>query len=167
MILMRNVAPPGSGPRHIVFSPTGESAYVSLELSSQVMALAHKHGQLTVIGCYSTLPPNFDGVNTCAEVRVADGGHVYVSNRGHDSIAIFGMNSKTRGLQLIETVHTKGEILRNFGVSPDGQWVVVANQNSHSLVSFRRDHSTGKLVVASNTNSPSPAYIYFIGAATK
>ena len=56
------VAPPGSGPRHIVFSPSGEFAYVSLELSSQVMVLAYKQGQLTEIGRYSTLPPSFDGV---------------------------------------------------------------------------------------------------------
>jgi 6-phosphogluconolactonase len=161
-------APPGSGPRHIVFSPSGEFAYVSLELSSQVMALAYKHGQLTKIGCYSTLPSSFDGINTCAEVRVAsDSGHVYVSNRGHDSLAIFAVNSKTGGLEQIETANTYGEIPRNFGISPDGQWVVAANQNSHSLVSFRRDHSTGKLMVASKTDSTSPAYIYFIDSATK
>jgi 6-phosphogluconolactonase len=162
------IAPPGSGPRHIVFSPPGESAFVSLELSSQVMELAYKQGQLTGIGRYSTLPPNFDGVNTCAEVRVtSDSRHVYVSNRGHDSLAVFGVNSKTGGLHQIEIIHTQGNIPRNFGVSPDGQWVVAANQNSHSLVSFRRDHSTGKLTVVSKIDSPSPAYIHFIGPATK
>ena len=131
------VAPPGSGPRHIVFSSSGDMAYVSLELSSQVMALAYEHGRLTEVGRYSTLPPSFDGRNTCAEVRLtSDSRHVYVSNRGHESLAVFGVNSKTGGLQQIETVTTRGEITRNFGISPDGQWVVAANQNSHSLVSF-------------------------------
>jgi 6-phosphogluconolactonase len=132
------------------------------------MALAYKHRQLTEIGRYSTLPPSFDGPNTCAEVRVTpDGWHVYVSNRGHESLAVFAVNSKTGSLQQIKTVNTQGEIPRHFGISPDGQWVVAANQNTHSLVSFRRDRSTGKLVAASNIDSPSPAFIHFIGSATK
>jgi 6-phosphogluconolactonase len=162
------IVPPGSGPRHMVFSPSGKVAYVSLELSSQVMALSYEHGHLTEIGSYSTLPLSFDGANTCAEVHItSDSRHVYVSNRGHDSLAVFYVDSKSGGLEQIEVVDTQGDIPRNFGISPDGQWVVAANQNSHSLVSFRRDHSTGKLTVASKTDSPSPAYIHFIGAATK
>ena len=155
-------APPGSGPRHLVFAPSGKWAFVSLELSSEVMSLAYDGAALKEQGRYSTLPADFNGSNTCAEVRIApDGRHVYVSNRGHDSIAVFTVDSASGALNRMAVTSSQGNIQRNFAISPDGRWLVAANQDSHTLVSFRRDPETGRLDSGSKIDSPSPAFISF------
>lgn len=160
----RNVAtPPGSGPRHMAFSPSGRWAFLSLELSSEVMALAYDDGQLQVTGRYSTLPSEFVDPNACAEIRIApDERHAYVSNRGHDSLAAFRVDAASGTLQRTQIISTAGKVPRNFGNSSDGKWIVAANQDSHSLVSFRRDASTGNLHEVDSVESPSPAVISFI-----
>jgi 6-phosphogluconolactonase len=84
-----------------------------------------------------------------------------VSNRGHDSLAVFSIDPTSGALQRIAVTGTQGEIPRNFGISPDGRWLVVANQDSHSLVSFRRDPATGLLDAVDKVDSPSPAFIAF------
>lgn len=157
------VTPAGSGPRHFVFAPDGQSAYCSLELSSEVAAFAYSAGKLTPLSRHSSLPQGANVENTNAEIRVApDGRHVYVSNRGHDSIAVYAMSDALGTIRFVETVETRGKTPRNFGISPDGNWVVVANQDSHNLTSFRRDVTTGRLIpTESQVDCPSPALIRF------
>ena len=159
--------PPGSGPRHWIFSPDGKYAYCSLELTSEVVAVRVRNGRLVSSGIESTLPGDFSGASTNAEVRISpDGRHIYVSNRGHDSIAIFAAGAGDGRLKLVETVSTAGKTPRNFGISPDGKWIVAANQDSHSLTVFQRDADTGKLkMVGAPLECPSPALICF--AASK
>lgn len=156
--------PAGSGPRHLVFSPSGKWAFVSLELSSELMLLEYDGQSIKPRERSSTLPRNYEGANASAEVRTTpDGRHVYVSNRGHNSLAVFSFDEANGVLERIAVTSTQGEIPRNFDISPDGRWLVVANQNSHNLVSFCRDHATGLLKEASQVDSPSPAFIAFFG----
>lgn len=156
------VAPAGSGPRHLVFSSDGKWAFVSLELSSEVLVLKYDRTRLDTVGRYGTLPAGYDGVNTTAEIRVSpDDRFVYVSNRGHNSITVFGIDDVTGELESEQTVSTNGEIPRNFAISTDGRWLMAANQDSNSLVSFHRDDKSGQLTAAHSIASPSPVLICF------
>ena len=91
------------------------------------------------------MPVGFEGDNTGADVRVAaDGKFLYGSNRGHDSIVIFSI--RTDGtLELVGHQSTLGKNPRSFAISPNGEFLLVANQGSSNVVEFRIDHSTGML----------------------
>lgn len=140
------VTPPGSGPRHITFHPDGRFAYVTLELTSQLAAYAYEDGSLREIGIYDMLPPEFEGSSTSAEVRVsADGRFVYASNRGHDSIAVFRIDTRSGALTLLQQASTLGAIPRNFTLDPSGRMLVLQNQSTENLVTFHVDQQSGML----------------------
>lgn len=153
--------PPGTGPRHLAFSPDGSHAFCTLELSSQLVVYDYEQGHLTERALLSTLPAGYDGESYNAEVSVApDGRYVYVSNRGDDSIATFHREGST--LTWIDAVPTGGKTPRHFALSPDGAWLLAGNQDSSSICCFRRDQETGKLSqVGEVAASPSPAMILF------
>ena len=140
------VVRPGGGPRHFEFDPSGKYAFLVLELTSQVVAYRYQDGKLTEVGTYDTLPEDFDGTSHSAEVRVArDGQHVYVSNRGHNSISCFAVDRESGKLTRVQVESTQGEIPRNFGIDPSGRFLVAGNQNSHTMVSYRVDAESGRL----------------------
>jgi 6-phosphogluconolactonase len=141
-------APPGSGPRHLAFSPDQHFAYVVNELNSTISAYAYdqRAGTLHLLQTISTVPPGFTGPNTGAEVQVGPNGKfVYVSNRGHDSIGVFAVDSKNGMLSPVQDVSTLGKTPRNFVFDPTGMFVLVANQDSDQVVLFRVDPRTGRL----------------------
>ncbi len=136
----------GSGPRHFTFHPNGKFAYVIQELSNQITAFRHSKGALTAIGSYSTLPAGFEGNNSTADIHISpDGRHLYGSNRGHNSLAIYTINQKTGALSYIENQSILGKTPRNFMIDPSGNFVLAAGQNSDNIVIFKRDKTTGKL----------------------
>lgn len=140
--------PAGAGPRHIAFHPNGRYAYVINELNSTMSALEFDDstGELRLLESLSTLPPHFDAVNYCADVHVHPSGRfVYGSNRGHDSIVIFGIDAHTGRLQLIGHEPTQGKWPRNFAIDASGEILLAANQESDSIVAFRIDPETGRL----------------------
>ncbi|MCI0420866.1 MAG: lactonase family protein, partial [Acidobacteria bacterium] len=127
---------PGSGPRHFAFHPGGRYAYVINELASTVTAFQYDAGKgvLKELQTLSTLPKDFTGSNSTAEVQVHPSGRfLYGSNRGHDSIAVFAIAANGT-LRHIENESTGGSTPRNFGISPDGQYLLAANQKSDSVV---------------------------------
>jgi len=139
---------PGSGPRHIVFSPDEKWAYVISEMGSTVTALAHdaKTGALKEIQTVSTLPEDFHGRSSGAEIAIHPSGKfLYASNRGHDSIAVFVIDEKTGRLTLVQHQSTLGKTPRGFAIDPTGQFLIAANQDSGNVVVFRIDEQTGKL----------------------
>jgi 6-phosphogluconolactonase len=143
--------PPGSGPRHLAFSSDHRFAFVNGEMLSTVSSFRFSaaHAELTRIGTVSTLPPDLAPekarANSTAEVRVHPNGHfVYVSNRGHDSIAVFrhdGHGTLTR----LSNVPTGGHTPRNFNFDPTGKWLWAENQGSDSILIFSVDGKTGEL----------------------
>jgi 6-phosphogluconolactonase len=140
------VTPPGSGPRHITFHPGGKFAYVTLELTSQLAAYAYNEGSLNEIGIVDMLPPEFEGNSTSAEVRVApDGRFVYASNRGHDSIAVFRINTQSGALTPVQQASTLGKTPRNFALDPTGRILVVQNQTTENLSTFHVNKKSGIL----------------------
>jgi 6-phosphogluconolactonase len=139
---------PGSGPRHFAFHPNGRFAYVINELSNTVAVFGYDAdaGRLTHVDTVNTLPEDFKGDNTTAEVRVHPSGRfVYGSNRGHDSIAVFQVNAETGGLKPAGHTSTGGKTPRNFGIDPSGRYLLAANQDTGNVVAFAIDQETGAL----------------------
>lgn len=128
--------PPGSGPRHFEFTPDEKYCYIANELNSTVSVLENKNGQLAVIQTLTTLPSGFTGSSFCADIHLSpDGKYVYVSNRGHQSIAVFSRNSGGL-LTSVAHVHVEGDWPRNFTIDPSGRYMLVANQRSHNIAVF-------------------------------
>lgn len=139
---------PGAGPRHFAFHPNGRFAYVINEMGSTVTAFAYHaaRGALEPLETVATLPAGFQGENTTAEVQVHPSGRfLYGSNRGHDSIAVFAIDSATGKLRALGHQSTEGKTPRNFGIDPTGRYLIAANQDSDNLVLMRIDPETGLL----------------------
>lgn len=156
---------PGSGPRHIVFHPSGPHAFVVGELDRTITLLGWDaaSGQLQPISTVSTHPVGYQGDGDCADVHVHPGGRfVYVSNRGHNSISIFGFDASTESLELIGHRSTGGAWPRNFVLSPDGRFLLVANQHGNNIVCMPIDPETGALgEVAASLDIPAPVCLKF------
>lgn len=139
---------PGDGPRHIAFAPSGNLVYVVNELSSTVGAFSFdgETGKIQLLETVSTLPNNASGSNTAAEIRIdSKGQHLYVSNRGDDSMAVFSINSDGKLIPM-EWIPTGGKGPRHFEIDLTGQWLFVANQNSNNVRLFRIDPHNGRLM---------------------
>jgi len=140
---------PGGGPRHLAFHPNGRYAYVNLEITSRVAAyrVDAATGALQGFQVVSSLPPGVivEG-NSTAEIMVHPNGRfLYVSNRGHDSIAVFAISPEDGSLRFIEATPTGGRQPRHFSLSPDARFLVAANQNSGNVTVFRIDAERGTL----------------------
>lgn len=143
---------PGDGPRHMIFHPNKDMTFIVNELSSSVISVSLDSvtGSLTIIDKQSTLPSNFDGANACADIHFSkDGKFLYVSNRGHNSIAIFSVSDEGK-LQLLGTEAVQGDWPRNFTLSPSGKFLLVANQNSNNVTVFRVEKESGLLSFTGN-----------------
>ena len=139
---------PGGGPRHFSFHPDGRFAYANLELTNRLLALRWDAdaGTLDPIQSVSTLPDDFTDWNSTAETLVHPSGKfVYVSNRGHNSVAVFAIDPDDGTLTFVEREPTGGETPRGFGIDPSGRFLLAANQDSDTVVAFRIDPDTGAL----------------------
>jgi 6-phosphogluconolactonase len=154
----------GAGPRHIAFHPTLPLVFVANELDSTVATLRFDadRGKLSVIDAHSTLPAGWTGTNYPADIHIAPSGRgLYVSNRGHNSIAVFSV-SATGALTLDQVVSTEGDWPRNFSFDPTRRWLLVANQKSDSIIVFGRDEESGKLTPTRQRMAlPSPVCLRF------
>jgi 6-phosphogluconolactonase len=138
---------PGAGPRHFAFHPKLPVAYSINELDSTVTVFAWdaKKGVFTSKQTAGTLPADFTGNNSTAEVVVHPTGRfLYGSNRGHDSIAVFAI-AKDGTIQQVEVTPIGARTPRNFAVDPTGQYLFAAGQASDKINLFRIDPKTGKL----------------------
>src|SRR5262249_50867696 len=155
-------------PRHFDFHPSGKFAYVINELDSTLTAFAYDNakGALTELQTISTLPPDFNGTNSCADIHVhPSGSFIYGSNRGHNSIVAYAIDRSSGKLSLIAHESTQGKWPRNFGVDPTGAFLLAANQQSDNVVTFRIDQQSGKLTATGqSTEIPSPVCLKFIPA---
>ena len=151
----------GAGPRHLDFHPQEPWIYVLNELNSTVSLIKKMEGEYAIQSTISTLPENYEGGNTCADIHISkDGKFLYASNRGHNSIVIYAIDTEG-GLKLLGHESTRGETPRNFSLSPDNNHLLVANQQSDNIVSFKRSPETGLLTYVSDINAPVPVCILF------
>lgn len=158
------VMPPGTGPRHLAFHPKLPLLFVSGELNSTVTALHcdARSGALSAVQTLSTLPPNTAGTNFPADIHVSpDGRSLYVSNRGHNSVAVLSI-SPSGALAFEQTAPTGGDWPRNFSLDPTNRWLLVANQRSNSVGVFARDEKSGRLTATNQRiELPSPVCVRF------
>ena len=156
----------GAGVRHLSFAPNGRFAYSVNEINSTVTAFSYdaKAGVLHPLQSLSTLPTDFSGENTTAEIHVHPNGRfLYASNRGRDSIAIFSIDAETGRLTSLGDVLTKGKEPRNFEIDPSGTRLFAANQNSDNIVVFDIDQKTGALTPSGKVvEVPSPVSLRFV-----
>ena len=125
--------PAGSGPRHLVFSADGCYAYCSAELSSAVSVFSYSEGRLTFLHSVSTLPEDCLVESTASAIHLSeDGKRLYVSNRGHDSIAVFAVNGA--GLTLLGHILSFGRSPRDFALA--GEYLLCANELSDNVQVF-------------------------------
>jgi len=144
----------GAGPRHFEFHPKGKFAYDNNEISMTVTAFTYDaaKGSLNEIQTISTLPKDYKAPDLSTAESEIDpkGKFLYVSNRGHDTIAIFAIGGDGR-LTEVDRVSTGGKIPRSFKIDPTGKYLLAANQNSNNVVAFKIDSKTGKLTPTGKT----------------
>ncbi len=158
---------PGAGPRHMAFSPDEKHAYVINELDNTVLAASHQAGagKLTALGSVPTLPADFKGQNTTAEIEVHPNGKwVYASNRGHDSIAVYQRDSASGALKFLQHAPCGGKTPRHFKIDPSGKWLLCAHKDSHTISVLPIDPRTGMLGESIHTvAAPDPICVLFSG----
>jgi 6-phosphogluconolactonase len=158
----------GAGPRHLAFHPAKPWAYVCDELDSTVTAFGwdSERGELKAFQVIPTLPETFMGNNQPAEVQVAPSGNfLYVSNRGHDSIVIYGIDPANGRLAPVGWEPTQGRTPRFFTLDPTGNLLYAANLESDNIVTFRVDQKSGRLSPTGQVvQTGSPSCIIFARA---
>jgi 6-phosphogluconolactonase len=161
---------PGAGPRHLMFSPNGKLLYVINEMQSTVVTYSYDaiRGSLHELQTVPTLPKNFSGSSTTAEIEIDPSGKfLFASNRAVNedgTIAVFAIDPAKGMLTLVETDSTAGKTPRNFVIDPTGSWLLAANQDSNNIVVFRLDHKTGHLTPTGvSAQLSSPVCLRFVG----
>ncbi len=156
--------PDGAGPRHFAIHPNERYAYVVNELDSTVTLLSYDYasGSLRAVQSVSALPEGWSGPNLASDLHILPSGrYLYSSNRGHDSITIFYIEEHAGTLRAVGHVPT-GRTPRNFAIDPTGAFLVVANQESDTVASYRVDQETGRLSpTESEIAIPSPSCVLF------
>ncbi len=159
--------PPGAGPRHMKFHPSGNYAYVLNELALTVSCFAfdaatESFAEFQII---ETLPKDQRDPypDSAAEIRIHPSGKfLYTSNRGHDTITVFAVDQETGRLSFVEREPIRGSIPRNFNLDPSGHWLIAGGQASNTLSLFEVDQETGRLVYTRKiVNAPNPICVLF------
>lgn len=153
---------PGSGPRHLLVHPQGNPLYLVHELSAELGVYTYVDGKINQTQILLLTNPNYSGAVGAAEVGIsANGKFVYVSNRGDaNEISVFEMGSDKQ-LNLVQRISSGGQMPRNFNLSPDEKFLLIAHQASNDIVVFERNTKTGEF---SKTGLrifiPKPVYLY-------
>ncbi len=156
----------GAGPRHLAFHPQHSNwIYVINELDNTIsFVTTNDKGKYKLVSSISTLPKNISGNNNvAAHILISnDGKFLYASNRGEsDSLVIYEINQYSGELSLVGFENVKGDFPRHFAFSPNEEFIVVANQNSNNLVSYKRSRTTGKLIFIDKVKTPNPTCVLF------
>jgi 6-phosphogluconolactonase len=156
---------PGSGPRHLAFSPDGKFAYLVNELIPSIVAYAFdaQTGRLRELQTISTLPGPLKPTDSGAEIEVhPNGKFVYASNRGLDNIAVFRRDPVQGTLTAAGYQSTGGKTPRAFAIDPTGNFLLAGNQDSDSVAILRIDPGTGALTQTAMLPVPTPVSFAFL-----
>ncbi|MCF2518417.1 lactonase family protein [Dyadobacter sp. CY351] len=152
----------GDGPRHLVVANTGH-VYSVGELSSVIntFEIVGSTGTLIHNERVKMLPGEFIGKNSAADIHISpDGNFLYASNRGHDSLAIYQVDTKSGRLSSTGFTSTGGSHPRNFLIDETGAFIVVANRDTDNLVFFERKMEDGQLLpLEKQIQIPSPVCV--------
>lgn len=150
---------PGSGPRHMIFSKDGRFAYIINEIANSVMVFSYRNGLFILLQDIRCKPRHFKEFSSAAAIKMtSNGNHLFVSNRGHNSIAMYRVNKETGKLSLLYMVHTGG-LPRDFNIIDD-KYLVVACEQSNSLELLTFDEEKEELVKTdSSLEIPAPVCV--------
>ena len=155
----------GTGPRHMAFHSSGKYMYMNTEMGSTVHTYKYDEatGKTELIQTLTTIPKGIshDETSTAAIKIHPNGKLLYVSNRGHDSLAIYSIDEETGLLTLLDIQPTEGRIPRDFDISPDGSYVLVAHQSGDDAVLFKIDLENGALSEIQRIKVPTPICVKF------
>ena len=129
-------APLGHGPRHLAFHESGRYLFCVNELESTVSVYAYREGPAEYLSLASALPEGYGGESYSAAIRVL-GDEVFVSNRGHDSVA--RMRFSEERLTLVETIDCRGRTPRDIWFT--GKYLLSANQDSNTVTVLDLEHN--------------------------
>lgn len=137
----------GSGPRHLVFGKSGKFAYLIQELTATVVVFKFSNGALTPVQTISLIPAGVEGKAGAADIHLsADGKFLYGTNRGtYNDISALAVNQTNGKLTYLSRQSSFGKTPRNFAISPEGNFVIIANQNSDDVFILPRNVKTGQL----------------------
>jgi 6-phosphogluconolactonase len=150
----------GAGPRHLVFHPTKERAYIVNELSNTIdLVSIDIDGSFKLINQVSTLPKEYAEHNQAAHIAIdSKGEHLYASNRGLNSIAVFSLNEKGR-MTLRDNVATGGNWPRFFKLFEEYGLLLVANKKSNDITVFKVQEDGSLLKTAHQLAIDQPTFI--------
>ncbi len=155
-VIHNQIVPPGSGPRHLVFSAAGDLAYLVTELSNEIFALKYRDGRFEVIDRCRTLPENFIGESTAAAIRLSpDEKFLLATNRGHDSVAICPIDHGALGQ--VVNIPCGGRNPRDGNFVAGGRFFITANESGDAVAAFAYD--SGNLELIDTLTLPSPLNI--------
>lgn len=157
--------PAGSGPRHVAFSSDGRHAYVTLEMTGQVAELSLDAGKAALRRIVDLAPRGFTGRHGAGAIHLsADGRFLYAVNRGDDHhIAVFAVDASDGALTLLQRRATESASTREFTISSDGRFLLLAIQGANALAVLARDPASGKLGKTVQTLAlPRPSYLQFL-----
>lgn len=141
---------PGYGPRHLAFSNDRKYLYLITEMGSSVVVFDYNNGKPKQKQDITLLPDGFKGATGAADIHISPNGKfLYATNRGDaNDISVFAINQENGELTFIERRPTGGKGPRNFVIDPTGRFLLIAHQNSDSVIVYRIDETTGKLTQA-------------------
>jgi 6-phosphogluconolactonase (cycloisomerase 2 family) len=155
----------GYAPRHMAFHPALPIAWVLDEIGTAVTTYHWdgERGALRPLQILPSIPADFTGENTTAEIAVSQTGRfVYCSNRGHDSVAIFVADPKNGLLSSVGWESTRGKRPRFIALDPSYRFLYAANEQSDTIVTFRVNSATGRLTPTGQmVSNASPVTIAF------
>jgi len=139
--------PPGSGPRHLLFDAKGLHAYLTLEMSAEVVMFDVKDDALHERQRLPLTEQQDAAAKAAGALHLsADGRFLYVSNRGTtNEIVVFGVGKDDGQLAFLQRRSVEGDHPREFALDPSDNFLLVANQKSNQIVVMRRDPRTGML----------------------
>ena len=153
----------GAGPRHIAFHPNRRFAFVLHELNNTVASYAYTGDAFVPVQTLGTIPADFRDFSKAAAVKIsADGTRLFASNRGHDSIAVFGIDPASGRMELMAISKLTGQSPRDFELVPGEKFVLAGHENSNELRAYAFDRATGKLTPAQEPYAlHRPVYVKF------
>ncbi|WP_314752699.1 lactonase family protein [Capnocytophaga sputigena] len=133
----------GQGPRHLTFSKDGRFAYLINELGGECVVLSYCKGKLKEV---QRIMADEGGGRGSADIHISpDGRFLYTSHRlKKDGIAIFAIDPEKGTLSKIGYQHT-GIHPRNFGITPNGKYLLVACRDDNKIQVFERNEATGEM----------------------
>jgi 6-phosphogluconolactonase len=158
-----------AGPRRMQLSPDGRHLYVNHETDAEVSVFAVDGGALREEQTVSTLPSGVTVPNKTAEIVIdTQGRHLYVGNRGHDSIAVFDIAPNDGRLTLAANVPAGGKTPRNLRFDPSGRFLLSANEGDGTITVFKVDPRTGALTLTNHVaRIDTPGGLYFLSSEAR